>query len=186
MSINFMTTKMLSLSDQVTEPESMIRYGCVFCRTGREEAVARSLEGQRQDLFATPVYQVKHKSVQGVKSTEVHILLPGYVYFRTKRNDPPDPMYVEDAIRVLEHSGRKWQLIGQEAWFAQWIFENHGVIGLSKACRDEEGKTKIIEGPLKTLEAHIIKYDKRSRGCQIELDFCRGKACMWLAFEWVA
>jgi len=177
---------MLNILFQTAEPVSKFRYGCVFCRTGREKAVAESLQGQRPGLIATPVYQIKYKSAQGVKSTEIRILLPGYVYFQTERDDPPDMLYVEDAIRLLAHSGRMWQLIGQEAWFAQWVFENHGVIGLSQASKDEEGKVRVLQGPLKQLESQIIKYDKRGRACQVELDFCERKARMWLAFEWVA
>ena len=34
------------------EPEKMMRYGCVFCVTGREESVAISLEAQNHDLKA--------------------------------------------------------------------------------------------------------------------------------------
>ena len=61
--------------------EEKFLYGCVFCRTGQEKVVAELLERKYEGLKATAVYQIKHKSVQGRKTTEQVVVFPGYVFF---------------------------------------------------------------------------------------------------------
>ena len=56
------------------------RYTCVFCKTGSEQFVAHAIMTLFPGLYATPVRQIKHQSINGIKSLKEHILLPGYVF----------------------------------------------------------------------------------------------------------
>ena len=167
------------------KPDQKVRYGCVFCVTGREESVAVSLEAQNHDLRASPVSQVKYKSFHGIKSTEQKIIMPGYVYFQTKSHKPPDLRYVEDSIRLLCPSEKNWALWGMDEWFAKWLFENHGVIGMSKARINAENRVEAVIGPLKILEDYIRRVDKRGHGAQVALPFYDREVLIWLPYELV-
>ena len=174
---------MMNEAIQVRDAAHFIRYGCVFCKTGREEAVVESLEAQNPGLSASYVSQIKRKTVQGITSTVQQITMPGYVYFQTNSFDPPYLKYVEDAIRLVRPSAGSWALMGMDAWFAKWVFENHGVIRFSKA-RLVDNRVQIMGGPLKDLEDCIVRIVKRERCAQVLLPFLDREVRIWLAFEY--
>jgi len=146
----------------VLDPVKELRYGCVYCTSGQEGTVIESLEAQNPRLAATHVSQIKWKSEQGVKSKIKQITMPGYVYFRTTSDDPPDLRYIQESNRLLEMTKGSWTLTGMDAWFAEWVFENDGVIGVSQAKIADE-KVKIVDGPLNELHNYIVKFDKHRR-----------------------
>ena len=51
----------------INEPESTARYGCVFCKTGREESVVVSLEAQNRGLKAIPCIADQTQKCSGNK-----------------------------------------------------------------------------------------------------------------------
>lgn len=55
-------------------------YGCVFCITGKEQAVAECIQQVCPEVRATAVFQEKYKSVCGKKSKIKAVVLPGYVF----------------------------------------------------------------------------------------------------------
>ena len=159
-------------------------YGCVFCRTTREKAVARAMEERCPGLTATAASQIKHKSEQGRKYTVEHILLPGYVFFMAEAELLPNLFPIQDALRLLTNPGGSWQLADTDARFARFVLDHNGVIGLSRA-RYVGDKVKITDGPLKAMEGHIIKIDRRSRNGLVEFRFDERVWKVWLAFEMV-
>lgn len=165
--------------------EPSVRYGCVFCKTDREGSVAESMEAQNRSLKAAYVSQISHKSVQGIKSTVQQITMPGYVYFQTNSYDPPDLRFIQDSIRLLRPAGKSWTLWGWDEWFAKWIVENQGVIGMSKARINADNRVEAVHGPLKTLEAYMKRVDKHRRGAQVVLPFHDREVTLWLAYELV-
>ena len=146
------------------------KYGCVFCMTGQEDSVIGSLEAQNPECYATSVSQTKWKTDQYGSRKVTQVIFPGYVYFQTKSNDPPDLRYIEQSIRLLETTKGSWTLSGMEAWFAKWIIEKHGVIGFSTATVIDN-RAMMLSGPLKELEQYIIKVDKHHRGGLVALPF---------------
>lgn len=160
------------------------RYGCVFCRTGREKAVARALEQRYPGLEATALSQVKHRSEKGIKSTEEKILFPGYVFFRVADSEstPSGVAHVSDVLRVLVGMTGEWALRGEDERFAAWIFENGGVIGMSIAHK-EGARVIVRSGPLKDFEGQVVKIDRRSRNGLVELRFDDRVWKIWLGFD---
>lgn len=174
-------------SDWTAEDPQDMQYGCVFCRTGQERFVAYALSEKYEGVEATAVTQIKHKSLNGTKSTEEHILLPGYVFFRTRDQAPPfyDIHYIHGVIRLLRGASGQWWLLDDDCRFAHWVFDNGGQIGLSKAAYSVGDKVRILSGPLKDYEGNLIKIDRRSRNGQIEIRFDERVWRIWLAFEFV-
>lgn len=162
------------------------QYGCVFCRTGQERFVAQALTAKYEGLETLVVTQVKHKSLKGIKSTEEHILLPGYVFFQVQGKAPPfyDIRNVQGVIGLLCYAFGEWRLADHDYRFARWIFEHGGVIGLSRAYHVGD-KVRILSGPLKDYEGNLVKIDKRSRNGQVEIRFDGKVWKIWLAFELV-
>jgi len=168
------------MAESVTD----IKYGCVFCLTGQEDAVVESLEAQNPGLAATSVFQMKPKKDEGITRRVTQRILPGYVYFQTKSDDPPNLRYIQDSIRLLEMTKGSWALSGMDEWFAKWIFAHHGVIGFSDATV-VDNTVRMLSGPLKELEKYIVRVDKRSRGGQVALPFHDREVRMWLKFDLV-
>jgi transcription antitermination factor NusG len=160
-------------------------YGCVFCTTGREDAVAGYITQQFGHIMALPAAQIKHKSANGKKSCERCIMLPGYIFLKTEASVLPIALTrTPGVLKVLCEEDRAWRLRNANRSFAAWVYENKGLIDMSKAYR--EGQTvRIVEGPLRSQQGNIVKIDKRNRNCLVSLSFNSNVIYAWLAFEYV-
>ena len=160
-------------------------YGCVFCTTGKEQAVARMIDavGREYGVHAVAARQEKHKSVNGQKSKIIAVVLPSYVFFRT----PPDMRDISwmprmDVIRVLTYEDGDWRLMGSDAQFAEWLYRYDGLLGFSTAYKEGE-RIRIISGPLKDMEGCITRIDKRGRSGQVAIEFNNKIRTVWLGFD---
>lgn len=159
-------------------------YGCLFCLTGKENAVARAICAANAQVRATPVRQEKHKSEKGSKSKVEAILMPGYVFFETPAvMESLSWMPRTDVIRILAHDG-EWKLLGEDERFAQWVFRYDGLLTFSKAYQ-EGNRVRVVSGPLKDMEGQITRVDRRGRGGQVEVRFDHRTLKIWLGFEWI-
>lgn len=162
-----------------------LALGCVFCKTGQEEAAARLLNTTPLMRHAFVPKKVEHRSEKGVKSTTQKVLFPGYVFFQAEPDwCPPLLMYHVDYIhRILMNDG-SWHLHGDDARLVQWLIEHDGLLCMSKAYT--EGTRVIIKsGPLKELEGIITKVDRHNRNGMVTLDLFGRKTNVWLAFDFV-
>lgn len=159
-------------------------YGCLFCTTGKEMAVARMMMHACSDVKATAARQVKHKSEQGQKSKIEAVILPSYVFFEAP-TDMKSLSWVptEEVIRVLTYDG-DWRLAGEDERFAQWLFRYDGLLSFSTAYREGE-RIRIISGPLKDMEGQITRIDKRGRSGQVAVTFNNRTVRLWLGFDLV-
>lgn len=162
------------------------RYTCVFCKTGSEQSVAYAIMTLFPGLYATPVRQIKHQSINGIKSHKEHILLPGYVFISVPFDIIGVNLYdcgrLPDVYRLLKDGEGHWELQGADEAFAHWIINNKGLIGLSQAYMAGD-KVQLLSGPLKEREGNIIKIDRRGRNGLIEFMFDGRARRVWLAFE---
>lgn len=158
------------------------RYGCVFCLTGHEDEVVHSLTSQNPGLKACSVSRIKCHTRDGVTAVVDQITLSGYVYFATEKTDPPDLRFIQDAIRLVYTTQFSWALSGMDEWFAKWVLDHGGLIGLSKATRVDNW-VEFVSGPLFELKHYVKKVDKRHRGAQISLPFHDREVQMWLHYD---
>lgn len=160
-------------------------YGCIFCLTGREQAVAERIQCACSEVRATVAMQEKHKSVNGQKSRVQTVMLPGYVFF-----EAPDDISVvvrfprTDVIRILVGNNRDWRLTGSDYEFAKWLFSYDGCIRFSTAYREGD-RIRIASGPLKDMEGMISRIDKRGRSGQVTVRFDKREFKLWLGFDLV-
>lgn len=159
--------------------------GCVFCKTGSEEAAARLLNTTPRMHWAFVPKKVEHRSEKGNKSTVEKVLFPGYVFFQAEEEwIPTRTMYHADYIlRVLRKDGG-WQLHGDDEALVRWLLEHDGLLEMSKAYQ-EGARVVIKSGPLKELEGVIAKVDRHNRNGMVTLDLFGRKTNVWLAFELV-
>jgi transcriptional antiterminator NusG len=160
-------------------------YGCAFCATGKEEAVARSIEKTSFGVRAMTVRQIKRKSLGGRTSLIDQVAFPGYVFIEV---EPVETSILhlprENVKALLTTPNSGWKLSGSDERFAKWVFSIGGLITLSDAHMEGD-RVRIINGPLKDLEGYIRKIDKRNRNGQIALMFNNRTVTAWLGYEMV-
>lgn len=160
-------------------------YGCLYVAVGLESQTAELLETIFPQIRVFAVKRIKHKQVNGVRSYETDILLPGYLIFTCPTDFVPNQMYrLRHVRRLLRYKNEEWQLQGEDREFAEWVVSFNGEIGLSKAVQ-EGANIRIVSGPLKDCEGKILKIDKHRRNCQVSLGFDRQLLKTWLAFDWL-
>lgn len=159
-------------------------YGCFFCRTGQEIKLAETAQIRWPGLKARAVCAMKRRSSQGQRSMHPEVIMPGYIFFQAGERCAPVAPLPEGILKILTSVKGGHALMGDDAWFAKWLLDQDGVIGVSVAHRVDE-KIRILQGPLKELQGSITRIDKRSRNAQVQLQVngCRIQA--WLPFEWL-
>lgn len=160
-------------------------YGCLFCTTGKERAVAWQLERVCPEVRTMVARQEKHRTVKGQKSKIESVLLPGYVFFDAPVDMQPYTHFPWDnVIRVLTMDHGVWQLTGEDRRFAAWLFRYDGLLCFSRAYQEGD-RIRIISGPLKDLEGSIKRIDRRGRSGQVCLTFNGRTITTWLGFDLV-
>lgn len=160
-------------------------FGCVFCKSGQEEAAVRLLMTTPGMHHAFVPRKVEHRSEKGVKSTVKKVLFPGYVFFQAEESWTPTlPMYYADYILRLLQTDGKWPLKGDDEALARWLWKYDGLLDMSMAY--QVGTRVVIQsGPLKELEGIITKVDRHNRNGMVSMDLFGRKTNVWLAFELV-
>lgn len=164
--------------------EGKLCYGCLFCTTGKERLVSRGIEAMCPGVRTLIARQEKHKTVQGKKFRETVLLLPGYVFFQAECSAEPYATFPREHVLRLLTTGenRQWQLTGEDEKFAAWLFQCDGLLGFSKAYKEQD-RIRIVSGPLKDLEGQILRIDRRGRSGQVALEFNGRRVKVWLGFE---
>lgn len=161
------------------------QFGCLYVQTGYERKTAESICQLYPSVRALAVEQLKHQSRGGVKSVVNTVLLPGYVLFQAEADFEVRLFYrLNHTLRLLRYDDRSWGLRGDDRSFALWVYQQNGLIGLSKAYR-EGTIVRITEGPLKDVSGQILRVDSRNRNAKVSFGFDKQVFTAWLAFEWM-
>lgn len=138
---------------------------CVFCRSGFERKAAEEINriyGERGVTAMAPVRVLKERRSGSVREV-ARPFLSGYVFvFGRARIEPACFGAIRDVIRVLRYPGGGCELSGQDLAYADFIFGNNGVIGISDILC-EGGEVKVLSGPLEAYRGTIVKLDKRKQ-----------------------
>lgn len=175
--------KCLSACDDA-QPEDT-SYGCLFCKTGKEQSVAEQIQTTCPNVRATTMRQMKYRTCKKIKTQEEAILLPSYVFFEAPSSMEPSIEFpTQNVIRVLSMDSGIWQLQGEDERFVKWLFQYDGLLGFSQAYKEGD-RIRIISGPLKDMEGKIRRVDKRGMSGQVILSFYGKDVPVWLGFELV-
>lgn len=167
------------------EQSQNLAYGCLFCKTGKEQSVAEQIQTTCPNVRATTMRQLKYRTCKKVKTQEEAILLPSYVFFEAPSfMEPSIEFPTQNVIRILSMDNGIWQLQGEDERFVRWIFQYDGLLGFSKAYKAGD-RIRIISGPLKDMEGKIRRVDKRGMSGQVILSFYGKDIPVWLGFELV-
>jgi len=158
------------------------RFGCLFCLTGQELNVARGAEDRWDIVSARPVSVLKWRTSHGRKRLEPEVIFPSYVFFEAADGFEPVGRLPEGCLKVLRSGDGDWRLTGYDAWFACWLLDQDGRIGLSQAKKAGD-RIQFQQGPLKDLEGSVVRVDRRGRSGLVELNVNGRVLRAWLSFE---
>lgn len=178
------------LSDELKQRKQLlIEQGydayCLFCLPQTEITLASELNNNYDYLIAMPILKMAHRSRAGVKYDVQEPLVSSYIFiYMLKDRDIFKITTSRFHYRLLSKDTDDGKLRDLDLKYANWVFDIDGLISVSEAIK-VNGKVKIINGPLKTLEGKIIEYSKKSRNCLIEIEFMNQNIKTWLPFDWV-
>lgn len=147
-----------------------MRVYAANCFVGHERALVAQMRGQgfEKVIFPTRVLREKHQS-DWVEVTRP--LLPGYLFLYLADDEEP---FVFEKIRglvnIVHYDRQHCELMGGDLAFAQWIYENDGVIGVSRITRSDDS-IRVVDGPLVDQSGKIVAMNHRSQRAVVEFVF---------------
>lgn len=157
---------------------------CLFCRTGKEGALAKRISDHFPCVPISP-WRVKEERKHGVWTSVRKPLLPGYLFLYAKEELPVYRIQeLPDVLRFLSYGG-EFRLGGEDLKFAKWVLKYGGLIGLSQAFREGD-HIVVTGGPMKDYEGSITKVDKRKRIAKVHVAIGSSIKPIWMSFEWIA
>lgn len=156
---------------------------CVFCRTGAEAQLGREIEARYERVRALVAMQEKHRTREGIHEVARRVFLPGYLFLYSE--EPLELSRIrgmENVYRVLDDIDGAVELRGSDLAFAQWLWDNEGIIGIS-SVRFAEGGCEILSGPMQTFAERIVRLNKHTKNALVRMDFLGRTSEIWLAFE---
>lgn len=163
-------------------------YGCIFCITGREFAVAQRLEKAIPGLKAISPVKLRYRRMDGVAHEERVILFPGYVFFEVQAGSVVEIRTIyndQDVLKVLyvDDEKKDWRLVDPDKSIAKHFFDMNGVIGFSEAYFDEGDCIHILNGFLKEYEGRIKRVNRRAKTVEVSITIGTKKLDIWLGYE---
>jgi len=160
---------------------------CLFCKSGREVALAKELNEGYPECLALPFLRIMHRSRDGERFTEQDVLLKGYAFLYVPAYSDTVPAFgARTGFRILQDMDGMRALEGSNRHYAEWVLSLGGIVGVSKALR-VGSRVEIVDGPLLSLhtEGYIAEYSKKNRNCRVQIDLVGNQINAWLPFEWV-
>lgn len=160
-----------------------MEYGCLFCRTGSEDAIVRKLQQRYPDAEIFAPSKVRHRRQAGRLEDELVVLFPGYVFFAASQQfDPRHMVDGYDVYRLLRYQDSGWQLMGADRALAQRFHSAGGVVGMSQAYFDGD-RIRIVDGFMKDYEGQIMRVNRRAQTAQVVLSIAGRSMTVWLGYE---
>ena len=179
-------TEDITQRQTLLEDEGYNAY-CLRTRTGWESDAANHINLLNDKVLALPFMKLSHKSVRGVKSIEQKTVLPSYVFLFTPKDylvENLDKKFREGFSFVHYGESDDILLRNGDLRYARWVFSSTGIIGMSRAIK-VNGRVKIIDGPLLSLEGNIKEYSKKNRNCRVETTLFNRVISVWLPFTYI-
>ena len=157
---------------------------CLFCVTGREAGVVRTLE-ETEGVRAVFPQKVKLIWKKDAWVQELFPLFPGYVFVYSHFLIPYTTLCADrNVLRILtyDREGKESCLNDRDRAFAEMILRTNGVVGVLDAVQ-EGSYVRVNEGALHDFNGHVVKVDKRKRLAKVEMDILGDRRDVWLAFH---
>lgn len=120
------------------------------------------------------------------KTKRLGRLLPGYVFFEAmKEPDWIEIRKIPGVLRVLSYPDGSYALRGGDTAFIAWLKRFSSVIEVSLVIQIGT-KIHFIEGPLKDMQGHIVKVNKKRRAVAVQFGAGDGLfQTIWCSFDYV-
>lgn len=166
---------------------------CIYCKSGSEEKLLQLLTKEMRlnyphsfDIFY-PVRIINQKK-RGVWSRIDQPLLPGYLFLYLDEEETL-PLFLlhheRDIYKILRYSDGTMELKGDDAHYADWVFNNRGRLEPSRVIYQPKQPIKVIDGPLKDLRGNIVKVDKHHKRVIVEAMFAGAMRKIHLSADFV-
>lgn len=154
-------------------------YYCIKCKVGNEEKARKELEDTLISVDPNVAVcfskrEINEKQKDKSWKSVIKPLLPGYLLVSTYI-DAVDLRALIKANKyasyILRYNAHMYELQAGDKAYAEWIFNNEGLLKPSKVLLEPGERIKVIDGPLLGMEGKIVRVKKRERRVYIELPF---------------
>lgn len=160
--------------------EKAWRYGCLFCRTGMEAAIAGYINQTIAGLEAIVPTRSRRKTVAGKVIEDQAQLIPGYIFFRTETDELLYQLTcIPNVLKLLEYDNHNWELIGGDKEFAEFLFDNNPHQTPHVAFID--GRLHFEDGFLYGHDDAVIRVNRRKKTAEVRLEINR--LAFWIGYE---
>lgn len=155
------------------------RYGCLFCRTGRETSVANYVNQAMTEIEAVAPMRIRRKTGAGKNVEDQVQLLPGYVFFRTGINEQLSRLTrISNVLKLLEYDNLSWELTGSDKEFAEFLFDNDLLRPPHVAFID--GRLHFEDGFLYGHDDDVVCLNRRKHTAKVQLEI--DKLAFWIGY----
>lgn len=166
-------------------PPGDARVYCLFCRTGRERAVANEIEKRGVACMVPIVNRLVVKN--GKESVQNRCLLPGYVFLETALSLTPGSALFRanpDSLRLLGYEYGQYALRDGDLAFYRWLKGRGGAIEVSQVYREGDF-IRVVSGPLKAFAGRIVAVNKKRKCVAISLGENSLMSKIWCSVEYI-
>lgn len=154
-----------------------MNYYVLFCQSLKLEKLYQTFNSKEELEAFMPRME---KYIRSKDKIIIQNMFPGYLFIKTKMNQSEFDTFLylmneqrDGVIRELKKEEVS-ALTKEEIKLLDLLLNKDYLLVTSKGYK-VNGKTKIIEGPLKELEEHIIAVDKKSHEAILNIEFLNKK-----------
>ena len=160
--------------------EKLWRYGCLFCRTGAEAAIAGYINQTVAGIEAIAPTRTRRKTIAGKVIEDQVQLLPGYIFFRTESGKQiPRLTRITNVLKLLEYDDFSWELTGGDREFAEFLFDND--LLQSPHVTFIDGRLHFEDGFLYGHDDTVLRVNRRKKTVEIRLEIDR--LAFWIGYD---
>ncbi len=146
----------------------------IWCLTGKEEELVERIrevipETMYKDVW-TP-YKIVISNMHGVEEKKKILMFPGYVFIETGDIEELHLLLKQESsyIGVLKSGDKAVPVTEADRRIIEFFTSNKGVAGVSLGIK-ENGRVKILEGPLKGMDDKIVKVKRNKKKAWVRLE----------------
>ena len=159
--------------------EKLWRYGCLFCRTGAEAAIAGYINQTVAGIEAIAPTRTRRKTIAGKVIEDQVQLLPGYIFFRTESGKQiPRLTRITNVLKLLEYDNLNWKLTGNDREFAEFLFDNE--LLQSPRVTFIDGKLHFEDSFLYGHDDAVVRVNRRKQTVEVRLEI--DKLAFWIGY----
>jgi len=150
----------------------------IFVYTGEEDKVKERLKFKLGDELRLVVPKRRLQERKDGKINEVvRVIFPGYILAQGNITVDTYPIFknVPGLVKILGDNKLPYRVEPYEMEVLSRLIADDEVIGYSKLLM-ENGRVKVLNGPLVNLEGNIISIDRRKGRARISVSIC-GSEC---------